>query len=84
MGCIDCGRSDYLKALRWRITSCWVWRRLRWCNNEAMSLLHQRLDHADMEEIKRTVGHVDFWVKRNATQLPTYDACRVVWGSSVA
>jgi hypothetical protein len=49
-----------------------------------MSLLHQRLDHADMEEIKRTVGHVDFWVKRNATQLPTYDACRVVWGSSVA
>ncbi|KAE9324017.1 hypothetical protein PR003_g16833 [Phytophthora rubi] len=48
-------------------------------NNEAMSMLHQRLGHAGMEEIKRMIGHVDFGVKKNAAQLSIYDCvpCRM-------
>jgi hypothetical protein len=77
MGCIGCGLSEGAPVADHVVLG--VEKSAVVSSNETMSLLHQRLDHAGMEEIKRMVGHVDFGVKKYAAQLSTYDCvpCRM-------
>jgi hypothetical protein len=77
MGCIGCGLSEGAPVADHVVLG--VEKSAVVSSNETMSLLHQRLDHAGMEEIKRKVGHVEFGVKKYAAQLSTYDCvpCRM-------